>query len=948
MSKFVAGAVTATLVATAVVPSAAESFTDIGKLEAGVQAEVVKAVELGFFNDAPLFNPGNQITRGQAALTLARYLSGEEGVKAYALVHQLESKVTPFDDIPVQYKDGNAYQQELFYSSLILKQAGAFTQAQLKPGNQLTRAQMAKIIVQTFNLQKKEGFVSPITDTQKLSPETIGYIETISSYGITNVKKFRPAETVTRGQMASFLVRSYKTVHEADKVIASVEEIKDISIFAGEKIELPKTVTVTYEDASKVDVAVKWNTTGIDFTKAGSYDLKGEIANTKLTAAIKVEVKVVQPEVPKVKYPEPVLARAINNTTVEVTFVENIFDIKALDFKIKDLEVKKTVVKQTDSKTVVLTTAAQDANKDYTVTVSGNKFVAFKGVSAVHKLTVEALGSEYAATYLNPTETGGRDYKLTYTDVDGKAVVGNTTVKVAIDPTGLKGIFRVLDSKGNLIPVIKNTDGKNYYNVLIEENGQATFTVTSDQANDSVSPIVFIDNGKPSGVNILDEDDLQANAAITYFSDSVTYSAKLEVLGADGKAAKLVFADNTQFVDFVYKLVDQNGKPRRPANKIDVTFNVAVNPGKLRIVKSENDLIVEPGRMEVVGAQIPIDGTQCFIRVHAMEASTAHVTAKVSTESAEFQSIESTVQTAEFLSTSTLFDGITYAGAIVISVDKDANEVTLRIYGKEHTVEYANGRLYISGDLKSIEDFEAALSYGDTVTYVPGTPSFFDITEDITDTTAPLLTNITYVPGSKASAKIISGTDELLFTADEFDSALNGLIIQLVKSNPPDYLTSAAYQKSYSGKQWLTVRLGSNANWADVISAVDRFTKSWKTKIKATTEAAEPNSILAVAGEVVLGELVSGESAKIKVQFDEAIANTEEVEKNISVTNNTIVRSLGTSPQFDWSDDKQKLTIILDTDHTTQRGDRFTVFDLKDAAGNTSASISGTLQSPVP
>lgn len=109
----------------------AASFTDIDKLNTDVQGEIAKVVELGFFNDAKTFNPGQPISRGQAALTLARYLAGAEGVKAYAEKEQLEKKVVLFEDIPASYKNGSAYQQELFYAALIVKYEGAFSQTKL-------------------------------------------------------------------------------------------------------------------------------------------------------------------------------------------------------------------------------------------------------------------------------------------------------------------------------------------------------------------------------------------------------------------------------------------------------------------------------------------------------------------------------------------------------------------------------------------------------------------------------------------------------------------------------------------------------------------------------------------------------------------------------------------------------------------------------------------------
>ena len=240
-NKFMTGALTATLVAAAVVPMAsASAFMDIGKYEASVQAEINEAVELGLFKDAKLFNPGAKMTRKQAALTVARHIAGESSVKDYVLEHDLESKVTPFDDVPVRYKNGAEYEQELYYASLVVKEMKAFTQKELNPAGHVTRAQMAKIIAQSFAVEKTAGYTSDITDIEAYDPQTQEYIQAIASNGITKVKTFNPAGHVTRAQMASFLVRASHVVDQvpsiqqlvtkfsADKAFADIQTLTDL------------------------------------------------------------------------------------------------------------------------------------------------------------------------------------------------------------------------------------------------------------------------------------------------------------------------------------------------------------------------------------------------------------------------------------------------------------------------------------------------------------------------------------------------------------------------------------------------------------------------------------------------------------------------------------------------------------------------------------------------
>ncbi|MHA6259041.1 S-layer homology domain-containing protein [Sporosarcina sp. CAU 1771] len=248
MNKFITGIATASLVATAVVPVAsAASYTDIGQVSSSVQAEIHQAAALGFFNDGTHFNPSGKITRGQAALTLARYLAGNSTVKDFAIANSLEGSVTPFTDIPTSFKTGAAFQQELFYASLIVKNEGAFTQANLNPAGNVTRSQMAKIITETFGLTIQTGHQSTITDIGSLDMATKGYIETISSQGITNVTAFMPAGHVTRSQMASFLVRSYNVAH-------ATVEINSMNLVTGNDKVTTLTANVMYADSNSTAV----------------------------------------------------------------------------------------------------------------------------------------------------------------------------------------------------------------------------------------------------------------------------------------------------------------------------------------------------------------------------------------------------------------------------------------------------------------------------------------------------------------------------------------------------------------------------------------------------------------------------------------------------------------------------------------------------------------------
>lgn len=307
MNKFLTSALTATMVASAIAPMAsAASFTDLDKVGEDVKKEIDRAVDLGYFKIGDKFNPSVSINRSQAALTLARHLAGGSTLQDlidYVVAEDIEAKVTAFDDVGMDFKNGADYQKELYYASLIVKNAGAFTQANLNPAGKVTRSQMAKIITGTFGLEKLEGFQSEITDISHLDTETRKYIETIASHGVTNVKKFNPAGTVTRSQMASFLVRAYDAVAEETKEVYSVHALNttvDLSgtlTFSvnGEKeaanLENLKELGYTVEFQASKNVFADSDAVSTD--KKGTTSKTGKLSKEKTTAGDQFEYNVI-------------------------------------------------------------------------------------------------------------------------------------------------------------------------------------------------------------------------------------------------------------------------------------------------------------------------------------------------------------------------------------------------------------------------------------------------------------------------------------------------------------------------------------------------------------------------------------------------------------------------------------------------------------------------------
>ncbi|QOV10424.1 hypothetical protein [Viridibacillus arvi] len=155
-------------------------------------------------------------------------------------------------------------------------------------------------------------------------------------------------------------------------------------------------------------------------------------------------------------------AKAINNTTVEVTFAEaqKADDIKAGRFAIEGLEISNAAIKQTDSKVIVLTTSVQEGGKTYTVALDGVKSRTFKGVSSVI-----------------PTGITSVENSNSLQGIFGKEVTVKAQVTVADGQSkaGIPVTFNVPGNQSTLAPTLTAE-------VTTDANGVASYSYTRYQA----------------------------------------------------------------------------------------------------------------------------------------------------------------------------------------------------------------------------------------------------------------------------------------------------------------------------------------------------------------------------------------------------------------------------------------------------------------------------------
>jgi hypothetical protein len=349
MRKFIAGSVTAAVVASAMAPAASadvKTFSDV-KDSHWAATEIYSLVEQGIINGYPdgTFRPSVTLNRGQAANLLTS-----------ALELDIPTDLSAFKDLSTKsvFAEGAA----------ATKAAGIFGGKEngtvFGAADELTREQMASVLVRAFDLEDTGEEVS-FTDWERISPSHRENVKILAQNGITTGKadgSFDPKSAVSRAHFVTFL---YRAMGDTAVEIESLTALADITVKEGEKVELPKVVEATFSDDSKDDVAVVWEET--DFSKPGVYNVEGTVEGTDLKAKVKVTVEAVNPAVTEVK--------ALNLKQVQVTFNKDVEKDSAEKLSNYSLTNDFAVVDaEANGKTVVLTleeSAAQQATAKLTV-----------------------------------------------------------------------------------------------------------------------------------------------------------------------------------------------------------------------------------------------------------------------------------------------------------------------------------------------------------------------------------------------------------------------------------------------------------------------------------------------------------------------------------------------------------------------------------------------------
>lgn len=514
-NKFLAGAATAAVVASAVVPvathAAEKNLTDVK--EGSYYAEAVNALaEAGVIKgyEDGTFRPNNQVTRAEVAKIIAVQLG----------LDTENAGTANYSDAKGHWANTGGYLAAVAKAG-IMKGDGNGT---FRPNAPLTRAEMASIVVRAYDLQAKEGFESQFKDLNAGGAWAADAIKTLEANGYANgiaKGQFGSASNVKRADVAVFLFRVAKG--EAAPTVESVSAINNIEVNEGaETVNLPKEVEVTLSNGEKAQKAVEWDKKGLDLNKPGEYTLTGDVADTDLTASVKVVVKAVDPEVTSVN--------AVNGTKLEVKFNKAIDKntISMSDFIVKSLDGKNI----TSSKLVGTLSAD---GKTYTIETSGGEFFSKRYDVTLADKSVKSTDGKDVAKY------------ETTINVNDKTAPVITETTVAQAGAGKVSVTVKFDEQVSEVGTV-SVDGKTVEPTLSADSKSMTINA--------------LDAGKTYKIDVVGAKDVAGNIAnqlsttVSTVADNVAPTAQVSV---DGSTIKLDFSEEVQNADANAFAVKVNG-----------------------------------------------------------------------------------------------------------------------------------------------------------------------------------------------------------------------------------------------------------------------------------------------------------------------------------------------------------------------------------------------------
>jgi hypothetical protein len=566
--KFVATAATATLVASAVTPAFAASFTDVSdRYKEAVDYLVEQEITNGI--NETTFGTNQTIKRVDAAVLIAKALD----------LDVENAKDAGFKDVPnraVSYV--NALKEEGIING---KTATSFGSAQ-----NITRGEMALIIARAYDLEGNKANLKFTDVSDRYDEAVAALVDNKITFGKTDTQ-FGTSASVTRGEFALFLHRLAPA--PGTPTIKEVSAVNDITVNEGAaSVTLPSTVEVTLSDDKKATKAVVWNQTNLKLNTPGTYTLKGDVADTDLEASVKVVVKAVDATIEEVSAVNDITVNegvaSVNlPSTVQVTLSNDEKATKAVVWNQTNLKLNtpgtytlKGDVADTDLETSVKVVVKEVAPSVVGVSAINATQVKVTFNKAVDKTTAEAEANYKFNTAALSTYDGSATAVL---QEDLKSVVvtfsaskNNTSFTFGVDGVKTADQKAIAVYSGTVAVADKEAPTVAKSEFLANGNLEVTFSEPLTVA----TPVVRVD-GKPVTGSVSGNKVVVTAAALTSAGATV----------AKGATASLYVASVTDTVGNEAALY--NGTVTKPndTTKPAITSITQVGHNQLKVVFSE-------------------------------------------------------------------------------------------------------------------------------------------------------------------------------------------------------------------------------------------------------------------------------------------------------------------------------------------------------------------------
>lgn len=326
-SKYLTGVASAALVASAVAPVvSAADFNDVADTNSHKEA-IDALAAAGVINGYPdgSFKPNKTLTRSDVVKLMGKWLVSQ----GYSI--PTDYKTNPrFKDLTSKSND------DLLQSAAIVKDNDVFRgyeDGTLGAAGSITRENMAVVLVRAYDSVNKtsllkyvqeQEFDRDVKDLNKAKAEARTAIDVLDYFDITNpaAPNFRPKETTTRGQFASFLYKTIQVKVPGTPEAPEVSEITSVTATGEKQLELVgKNLHTLKAEQLKIEgnelASFKANEDG---TKA-TIELKNELTSGKemtLNLTTKAEVEGEEDVVTSYKFTYELKVEKVTATTTQV------------------------------------------------------------------------------------------------------------------------------------------------------------------------------------------------------------------------------------------------------------------------------------------------------------------------------------------------------------------------------------------------------------------------------------------------------------------------------------------------------------------------------------------------------------------------------------------------------------------------------------------------------